>query len=45
MHPATSPPRRATAEARASTARRDFIRSLMEYPTMRPEKTSLTAHR
>ena len=47
MQPATSMPcaaRVATALSRACTARRDFIRASMEYPTMRPDQTSLTAH-
>src|SRR5665647_415509 len=44
-HPVTDarPPRRATAEFRASTASWAFIRSLIEYPTIRLENTSLTA--
>ena len=44
MQPATLP-RRATACSIAFTARRDFIRSLIEYPTIRFEYTSLTAQR
>jgi hypothetical protein len=42
MHPATSP-RRATALRSASTASFAVIRSLIEYPTIRLEKTSLIA--
>lgn len=42
MHPATSP-RRATALRSASTASFEVIRSLIEYPTIRFEKTSLIA--
>lgn len=44
MHPATSP-RRATALSSAFTANLAFIRGAIEYPTIRPEQTSLTAHR
>ena len=43
MQPVASP-RRATALVTASTAMRAFIRSLIEYPTIRPEQASLTAH-
>ncbi len=42
MQPATSP-RRPTALYNAVTASRDFIRESIEYPTIRPENTSLTA--
>lgn len=42
--PATSP-RLATALFTASTARRAFIRSLIEYPTIRLLKTSVIAQR
>ncbi|WP_280186702.1 MULTISPECIES: hypothetical protein [Nocardia] len=42
MQPATSP-RRPTALYNAVTASRDLIRESIEYPTIRPENTSLTA--
>jgi hypothetical protein len=44
VQPATSP-LLATAFSRAFTARRAFIWWLMEYPTIRPDHASLTAHR
>jgi len=44
MQPATSP-RIATAFSSAWTANRDFILESIEYPTIRPEKTSLIAQR
>ncbi|MCR2824678.1 hypothetical protein NQ160_03925 [Microbacterium sp. zg.Y909] len=44
MQPATFP-RLAAALFTASTARRAFIQSLIEYPTIRFENTSLMAQR
>ena len=44
MQPATWL-RRATAMVSASTASFDFIRLLMEYPTIRFDHSSLIAHR
>lgn len=44
MQPATSP-RMNAAFSRAWTAKRDFIRESIDYPTIRPEKGSLIAHR
>lgn len=38
-------PRLVTALFKAATARRDFILESIEHPTMRPELTSLIAHR
>ncbi len=48
MHPATSTPARArvaTACTNACTAGRAFILELIEYPTIRLDHMSLTAHR
>ena len=46
-HPATSTPslrRLAMTESSSAITKLTFIRSLTEYPTMRPEHASLTGH-